>query len=94
MKNLYYGIFVKEFVLFYNDELQYYITEGTEGAKNVTESLKKKMDDSSSDEGDTKFNSINFMLMAKELRDDTTLTLAVENQIRTDYMMEQLFKIK
>ena len=38
MRDVFYGIRVKEFILFYEDDLQYYIIEDHEGEVNITES--------------------------------------------------------
>ena len=38
MKEVYFGVYVKEFVLFYGEKLQYYITEEQENQEQLTES--------------------------------------------------------
>ena len=42
LPNLFMGIHVKDFMLFYNETLQYYITEEADGDVNVTESFHLK----------------------------------------------------
>lgn len=94
MKNVYLGIHVKEFVIFYNEELQYYIKEEDVGEECITESINVKLDKSMDEEDDSKYNQINLMLMARELKDDKTLVQIMDSYIRNEFMINGLFKIK
>lgn len=73
-KNAYQGIHVKEFILFYNENIQYYITEEEEhGQIAVTESVNVQLDHNMKLEEDTRYNQLNFMLTALDVQDDKTL---------------------
>lgn len=93
MKNVYLGIHVKEFVLFYNEELQYYITENTEGEGNITESMVITLDSDIEEEEENKYNAINLMLMTKDIQDEKTLIEMMEQYIKNQYISTHLFHI-
>lgn len=91
MTNVFMGIHVKEFVLFYHETLQYYITEGcAEDA--ITESFAAQYDCEASEEEETKHGQINLMLMAMEVKDDDTLLGIMENYIEREYLTENCFR--
>lgn len=94
MKNVYMGIHVKEFVIFYNEELQYYITEEDMKEENIIVSDSIKLDKTLDEEENSKYNSINLMLMARELKDDKTLVQIIKNYMKNEFIMNGLFKIK
>lgn len=92
LPNVFMGIHVKDFMLFYNETLQYYITEEADGDVNVTESFHLKYDAKSVEENDSRFNLINMMLMAVEMKDDITLLDMMEQYVETDYIITQCIK--
>ncbi len=94
MKNIYLGIHMKEFILFYNESIQYYVTEeNEEGQVAVTESVNVRLDNSMKLEEDTRYNHINFMLTALEVQDDKTLIESLSNYYRVNYVVSKAFKI-
>lgn len=99
MKPVYSGIFVKEFVLFYNETLQYYITE--EDWENTEEKIKeRKITESASAvinkladvKDETSYNLINIMLITKEMQDEKTLLEIMKYYVQLSYIGSQLFK--
>ena len=84
MRNVFEGIFVADFLLFYNDELQYYITEEGKGGDRITESFHIKMD-SLYEEEENQYNMLNLMLTARQMRDEKTLIELMEQYIQTEY---------
>lgn len=84
MKNVFEGIFVADFLLFYNDELQYYITEEGKGGDRITESFHIRMD-SPYEEEENQYNMLNLMLTARQMRDEKTLIELMEQYIQTEY---------
>ncbi|QHQ59549.1 hypothetical protein Ana3638_01010 [Anaerocolumna sedimenticola] len=94
MKDIYLGIHVKEFILFYNESIQYYITEEDEaGQVSITESVNVKLDNSMKLEEDTRYNHINFMLTAMEVQDDKTLMESLDNYYKKHYVISKVFKL-
>ena len=92
MPNTYLGIHIKEFVLFYQEEIQYYITEEAEEGTSISESLCIRFESETPLEEATKYNQINQMLMAKERQEDNNLLSMMENYIRNEYLIEECFK--
>lgn len=94
MKNVYMGIHVKEFILFYNESVQYYITEeDREGQAAVTESVNVKLDNSMKLDEDTRYNHLNFILTALEVQDDKTLIESISNYYKINHVTSRAFKL-
>jgi hypothetical protein len=94
MKNIYLGIHMKEFILFYNESIQYYITEeDREGEVAVTESVNVQLDHNMKLEEDTRYDHLNFLLTALEVQDDKTLIESLSNYYTTDYVISKVFKL-
>lgn len=96
MKHMYMGIYVKDFILFTGERIQYYITEIKEDVEKgireeiITESVTGSLDESL--EGlDTKYSQINDMITAFEMQDDQTLFHCMENFIQQKYVINQVF---
>ena len=92
MNNVFMGVHVKEFVLFYHETVQYYITEETQEESSITESYCTQYECETPDDEDRKYNSINLMLMAIEMKDDNTLLDMMESYTRKEYLMDSCFK--
>lgn len=91
MKHIGYGFFVKEFILFYGEMLQYYITEENEGGQTITESFFKKADGDRFNDETTKYGQINLILTAMDLQDEKTMMDMLENYYRMEYTVNHLF---
>ena len=91
MPDVFYGIRVKEFILFYEDDLQYYIVEDYEGEVNITESNNILVDECDTDD-ETRYNKINLMLSSRSIGDEKTLIEVMESLAITDYMALEMFK--
>lgn len=91
MPNIFMGIHMKELVLFYNDEVRYYITEelpdGVKRSQDYTFHYVCDVTDEA-----TKYNQINKMLIALEKRDDTELLDMMEAYVKTQYMTGACFR--
>jgi hypothetical protein len=92
MTNVFMGLHVKEFMLFYHETVQYYITEGYADEEAVTESFHLQYDSETLEEEDGRFNQINLMLIALEMKDDNTLLDIMENYIVREYIADTCFK--
>ena len=87
------GICFKEFVLFFGETLQYYITEEVDGQQQLTESANVQKSDGQRDEEDNKFHLINDILIGKTLIDYDTLDSLLEEYYSREYYNEQLFSL-
>lgn len=93
MEDLYEGIFVRDFTLFHNEVLQYYVEEvPLEGKPIITESITVRGDELQRDEDEDKYGQINMMLVAREMKDEKTLLSLIRNYAKTEYAMSKVFK--
>ena len=92
MTNVCYGIFVKEFVLFSNESLQYYIVEQDDEEEIITESVQVRLAPEQTDGEDTKYYQLNEIIVARDLQDEKTALKLLDHYIRREYTISQLFK--
>ena len=92
LPNTFMGIHTKEFILFYHEELQYYITEEAGEETNITESLNINYDCGAPQEEDSNYNHINLMLMSMEMKDEATLLGMFKEYAKREYMISLCFK--
>ncbi|HHV12076.1 MAG TPA: hypothetical protein GXX75_17520 [Clostridiales bacterium] len=99
MPNMILGIHSKEMVLFYHEELEYYISEESSEATDLTESfhiryereeMPKGIHFQQEDEA-SNYGRINRMLRARELGDDDTLLELMGHYIKQELMIEACF---
>lgn len=86
MPDIFMGIHMKELVLFYNDEVTYYISEESSEGVKKTEMQNIRYVCRVTDDM-TKYNQINKMLMALEKRDDTGLLEMMKAYVKGEYMI-------
>ncbi len=93
MKNIFEGIRIKEFVLFQDELLQYYISETNGKGEKITRSASVHFDESMDNarEG-SRYHTLNTMMIAKEMHDDTTLIDLMEEYAKERENVKQLFK--
>ncbi len=91
MRHIGYGVFVKEFILFYEEVLQYYITEERDGESQITESFYRKLDAVKVHDETTKYGQINLILTAQDMKDEKTTMEMLENYYRREYTVNRLF---
>ncbi len=92
MPNVFLGIHVKEFLLFYNESLEYYITEELTDQVNETELRQLCYKNNIDLNEDTKYNRINMMLKALDKRDEETLLDMMEEYIIYEYIINECYE--
>ncbi len=93
MRDVYGGVCFKEFVLFFGETLQYYITEECDKEEQLTESGNVQKSDIRGLSDNSKYNLINDMVISKTLQDYDTLDSLLEEYYRKEYYNGQLFKL-
>lgn len=91
MPDIFMGIHMKELVLFYHDEVRYYITEESPEGVFTSAEYSIRYVCNVTDEA-TKYNQINKMLIASEKKDDTALLGMMETYVKTEYMIGTCFR--
>ncbi len=92
MNNLYYGIFVKEFILFQGETLQYYISEIIDGKEVITKSQTVTIEPEMQQYEENNYHRINQIIEARELRDEATMNRLLETYVKLDYSIDAMFR--
>ena len=92
MPNLYLGIRVKGFILFYHETLEYYITEEIDGRVESTEKKQYRYDITMENDEESQWNQINKMLRAMEKNRDEDLLDLMKQYARADYKYSKCFQ--
>lgn len=93
MEDAYGGVCFKDFVLFFGESLQYYITEENNGEEQLTESGNLQKSDIVSEAHGNRYEMINDMIISKTLQDYDTLDELIKDYYRREYWNGQLFRI-
>lgn len=91
MRNVYGGVYCKEFVLFYGEVLQYYIMEEIDGKAQLTESNTIQRTDIAGGNDDGRYNMLNDISISKTMQDYETLDELLEEYYKKEYLVEDLF---
>ena len=91
MKNIAYGIYVKEFVLFYGEILQYFITEVGDEQNVITESREVSLEPEVIGGEENRYHQLNLIITAKEMNDEKTVVKLIETYMMNDYIVKRLF---
>ena len=93
MRNVFEGIHVKEFVLFQDELLQYYISEVHSDEEKVTRSKSVHFDESLDNARvSNRYYTLNTMMIAKEMHDDATLIDMMKEYALERENVRRLFK--
>ncbi|MCM1112456.1 MAG: DUF5717 family protein [Muribaculum sp.] len=88
------GLCFKEFVLFFGESLQYYITEERDGEEQLTESGNLQRSDIRGNDADWRYEMLNDILISRTLEDYDTLDELMEEYRRREYLGEHLFALQ
>ncbi len=91
MRNFYGGIFVKAFILFSGETVQYYITEQTGNREQLTQSSTIQREDSDAGKGNWRFSLLNRVVQDKEQKDYETCASTLKEYIKKDFMIREIF---
>ena len=93
MRDMFGGICVKEFVLFFGERLQYYITEETENGEQLTKSGTINKSDIGQENIESRFSMLNDIMIGKTLQDYDTVDKLLLEYYRQEHMVEQMFML-
>lgn len=94
MRNIYGGIYCKEFLLFYGETLQYYIMEELDGKEQLTESGTLSKGDVAVSGEEGRYCMLNDIAISATMQDYETLDKMMEEYYRKTYLVESLFEDK
>jgi hypothetical protein len=93
MPDVYDGIFVEQFVLFFGEMVQYYITEEYGNQVEVTQSSRLTTSEVSDRKSESRFELINQMLIAKTLSDEQAQRQYMKRYAYLDHVTQKVFKL-
>lgn len=93
MKNMFHGICVKQFILFFGERLQYYITETGMDKECLTSSGMLSRSDTDREQKESKYNLINDIAIGRTLRDDNAVERLLREYYEQDFIVKKLFRI-
>lgn len=93
MKDMFAGICVKEFILFFGERLQFYITEETDGSEQLTKSGTISKSDTGQDNFESRFSMLNDIMIGKNLQDYDTVDHLLQEYYLQDFMVDKIFRI-
>lgn len=93
MQEMYEGIYVKSFVLFYGDKIQYYIKEEMDGICDITASNAIQNNESHSENEDSRYDMLNDMSVAMNMEDGQTLLHMMKKYKMRESMVNDCFYI-
>lgn len=94
MQEVYGGVYIKEFILFFGESLQYYIVEEGPEQEELTESGTTQKSDIHSGDSTGIYNLINDIVISRSLQDYDTMDNLLEEYYRKGYMCEELFQLQ
>lgn len=93
MLDVYDGIFVKSFCLFFGEQMQYYISEEYQNQVEVTESYRISNTDVYNQKDESRYNLLNQMLISGTLQDENTLYHNMKLYAGYDAVTQKVFRL-
>ncbi len=94
MRNMFGGVFMREFILFFGENLQYYITEEQNGKEVLTASDSLSVSDTSDSRVESRYTMLNDMVVSRTVKDDNTLLDIMREYVEADAFTHKVFKLR
>lgn len=95
LKQVYPGVETKDFILFFGEALQYYLTEsGTEGDAVVESGRLMRSEVPVTGGESSRYELLNDMLISYAMQDEKTLQVLIDKYLKEDYIAEHIFSVK
>ena len=94
LKQIYPGVETKEFILFFGEALQYYLTQSGQKEDSVVESGRLMRSEATITRGESRYELLNDMLISYAMRDEKTLQVLIDKYLKEDYIAEYVFSVK
>lgn len=91
MKDMFCGICVKQFILFFGEKMQYYITESDGEKEHLTESGTLNRSDTDREQKESKYSLINDIAIGRALSDEDTMTALLHEYFEKEFIVEKAF---
>ena len=94
MRDVFWGICCREFVLFFGETLEYYVTEEIDGKETMTVSGKLQCPAPDPETGKTKYGIVNDAVMSLSMHDDAALDEILDQYYFKVFCAESLFVMR
>ena len=94
MRDMFAGICVKEFVLFFGERLQYYIPDESGNSSQPTRSNSITASEIEPEDFESRFTVLNDIMIGKTLHDYDTVNDLLQQYYRQDFVVENLFRLR
>lgn len=94
MKDMFAGICVKEFILFFGERLQFYITEEWEGEERMVKSGTINKSDMGQESFESRFTILNDIMIGETLQDYDAVDDLLREYYKKEYMVGSLFRMR
>lgn len=94
MRDMFGGICVSDFILFFGEQLRYYITEESEAGEQLVVSDVIRKGEAGEDISEGRFNILNDIMIGKTLHDYDTVNDLLLAYFKQDHMVEQIFTVR
>lgn len=93
MQDMFGGICVKEFILFFGEKLQYYITETEDQKEHLTQSGTLNRSDTDREQRESRYNLINDIAIGRTLHDNDAVDGFLREYYEQAFIVKKLFKV-
>lgn len=93
MQDMFGGICVKEFVLFFGEKLQYYITETGDQKEHLTQSGTLNRSDTDREQRESRYSLINDIAIGRTLHDNDAVDGFLREYYEQAFIVKKLFKV-
>ncbi len=93
MRDICGGLYVKEFLLFFGESLQYYMTEIRDGEEEVTESATIQRGETTVGSESSKYQLINDIIISRNMGDYTTMDHLLDEYFYKEFLHGKLFRV-
>lgn len=93
MQEMFGGICVKQFILFFGEHLQYYITETENGKENLTQSGTLSRNETGGEQREGRYGMLSDIAIGRNLHDYDTMESLLYEYFEQDYIVKEMFKM-
>lgn len=91
MTQIFKGVFVCRIMMFFGENLMYYITEDGDSGESLTESRNYYIADENVDVNETRYSRLNEILVCKEMKEESTIREMMKGYYEENRLVEKLF---
>ena len=91
MQDMFGGVYVRQFILFFGEHLQYYITEKQDGKEHLMTSGTLSRNDTGREQKESRYDMLNDIAVGRNLQDYDAMESQLYEYFEKDYLVKELF---